>query len=816
MNKNIVWIIVFLILLNSVTAFSINLDSPSDNAWLNNQEITFLFTPNTANITECCLIINSTIKACNQDMVPNSQNSFISTLNDGTYTWNVNCSYENNSYTGTKRQFNLDTIKPVITIVKPSISSWNSGIITVVHSEQDFNLDKCYYNYNGNSWQSISCNQNFEFDTTKCIEGTNSCVLQIKATDKAGNENTVLVAFSVDNKAPTAAISLSDSSPVKEGTIEVTLQASEDLRDSPILEYSLDNTPNIRQPISLTGSGSLWHGYMIIPAYGNRIGTFYFKGFDIAGNNGSLITDGKLFLIDTLKPVAPKSIKLIRESDGDIKIEWYYDGEPYDHIVIYRSTDDTINYVDEYDTTENGYYVDTDVNDDKTYYYRISAVDKAGNNGDLSAIISINPEEKEVIQEQEEQPQQEQPIETPQPAQPKDTTPKESEILIKDLLNEINRLSVDISWVISNFQNKEDVVEKHLITDLELTVTASNAQLDVEELRKQLLELQSSTETEALKMKQLNMIELRIKKIMQTTPKNIIIREKNEFIQSITEDDIKNAIDELVGENKNLTLWAKNNYKDDAILIQTPVNVNTEVDVFTLEYLDKTKLNKTVVNKKLAYHSPDNLYDVVLVEVIPKNVVYSVNDMEITTADYEVLKEDPVLLWRFSKFNYEEKQIKYIINKEVDIGRIKGIKSVILKDPSLFLVEGESTKISGFSIFSFGDKEGMLGKTVSISAIIGFIIVIILSGYYFVFIKGFSTSEIPLVKRFTQSNALKKQIKETINEANDYIEIEDYERARSLYPKIKHIYNKLPPNEKSQFYDKCLDLYSKIIDINKK
>jgi len=818
----LVWIIVFIVLGHEVMALSISLENPSNNTFFNNRQITFLYTPHSSeNISGCCLFINNNLQVCNQNAILNVQNSFNNNLSDGMFVWNVNCSDDNQSEVSADRLFVIDTLTPVISILNPRIGSWQRGIISVKHTESDTNIKECSFSYGTSAWTSLSCNATFDFDTTKCVDGMNSCVLQIKALDMAGNQNTQLTVFSVDNKYPTASISLSGSSPVKEGTVEVTLQASEDLQDEPSLEYSLDNSPDIRQPISLTGSGTLWKGYMIIGSYGIRVGTFYFNGVDVAGNNGTLITSGKLFLIDTEKPIAPSSIKLTRQDNGDIRIAWYYDGKPFNHFIIYRSTDGNVDYVDQYATSQTYEYLDTSVDNHETYYYRVSAIDAAGNNGALSSQVSISPAENEVIQaDQTSQ------IKASPPEQSQQTTPetqpqeqptlKESDILSKDLLNEINKLSVDVSWVISNFQNKDDVVEKYLITDLELMVQASNAQQQVEDIRKQILDLQSSTQDEDAKMKQLNMIQLQMKKVQQITPRNIVVQEKNEFIQSITNDDIKNAVDELIGNNKNFSLLSKNDFKDKAILIQPQVNVNTEADSFTIEYLDKSKYNKTLVTKKLVYQSPETLQNVVLVEFIPKNVADSINSLDVKTTEYEILKEDPVLMWRFATFNYEEKQIKYIINDYADMANLKGIKSIILTDPVQYLADKESTKISGFSIFTLDNGSGIVGKSGLISIIIGFVIVIMLAGYYLIFIRGSDNLRFPMIRRFSKSELLKKQIKDKLQEAHDYLEIEDYQKAMSVYPKIKYIYDKLSKQEKSELYSTCAELYTIITQWHKK
>ena len=158
MNKVITWIIVALILLNSTIATSIILESPLNKSFFNTNTITFVYTLNSSkNITNCTLIINKDIRLVDTSIEQNSQNTFSIGLNQGSYNWSINCSYVNGSITSEKRIFWIDTETPEITISNPIIGRIYSGQIDVIHSEQDSNLDKCYYRLNAGQWQNITC-----------------------------------------------------------------------------------------------------------------------------------------------------------------------------------------------------------------------------------------------------------------------------------------------------------------------------------------------------------------------------------------------------------------------------------------------------------------------------------------------------------------------------------------------------------------------------------------------------------------------------------------------------------------------------------
>ena len=104
---------------------------------------------------------------------------------------------------------------------------------------------------------------------------------------------------------------------------------------------------------ALSGSGSEWEGYLIISEdTPNKVGAFKFSGTDSDGLTGTVVTDGELFLVDTTKPVGVSEIKAMPEEDGDILLEWYYDGEEVELFNIYRSLSEDVGYTDYYDTVK--------------------------------------------------------------------------------------------------------------------------------------------------------------------------------------------------------------------------------------------------------------------------------------------------------------------------------------------------------------------------------------------------------------------------------------------------------------------------------
>ena len=98
---------------------------------------------------------------------------------------------------------------------------------------------------------------------------------------------------------------------------------------------------------------------------------------------------------DTTAPAAPRDLTTV-PGDGQVTLTWSPNTEPdLSHYVIYRSitsgftptSSDSVGRVDKPDTT----FTDTGLINGMTYYYRISAVDKVGNESDFSEEAQATP-----------------------------------------------------------------------------------------------------------------------------------------------------------------------------------------------------------------------------------------------------------------------------------------------------------------------------------------------------------------------------------------------------------------------------------------
>ena len=733
-KKLLQYLVMFLIALPIINAASIAVDSPQYIIEAETASVNFSI--NSVNFSGTVTIlytnINSTIVS-----VPFSNGNFVG--DHYNYSWNVKgsaagdysiyASVANSSgdvlavynKTGT-----VNSSIPKVFLSSPSGTLNKDTQILIVKTSE---IATCKYDSGNTSYGNMSstfANTNSIWNNqtlTGLSEGEHSYF--VRCTDANGftmNEPRV-IKFTVD-LPPSASIKLSDKSPVKAGTIEVTVTTSENIDNTPTLEYAYNDAPSTKKQISLTGSGSSWKGYLIITeADNNKVGTFYFSALDSAGNTGNKITSDSIFVVDTLKPVSAQSVKAASNSNGDIELSWYYDGEDANYFNVYRSTSAGVNYVDFYEKSENesrNFLDESNVNK-ATYYYRISAVDNAGNEGPLSEEVYATSVNSAVVSSQ-----------LPQSSVTQDTTPKvlppNLVPIVSNYIKTIDKTLIDISDILVKIE-AEDAEKKALLDEFKVKEQLQAARAKLEDLSARAEGLKDEYATRSELEDRINSIDLEVKKIENTVPKNVMLLEKSEFIQSTSPQDVENAVNEVM-KSIAFTPEEKSEYLKKNQKEKDKIKVSVSVRVISIEYLNGDKKEKSIVKKKLTYENPEALNDVLVIETIPKSIAERYDEIEFITQNYNVLEEDPIIKFGFLKFDFNGETIEYHLSKRISADDVKNSKSVVLISPNQMV---EINKVTGNSIFGSFD----LSTSQSVFIWGGMLSIIMLSGYYFLYVKNY-------------------------------------------------------------------------------
>jgi len=559
-----------------------------------------------------------------------------------------------------------------------------------------------------------------------------------------GKESEVI--FSIVNPVK-AEISLSKSSPLSSGIVEVSVKTSKYLSSKPSLSYSFDS--NRYEPIALSGSNDLWKGYLIIDADdGEKIGSFKFRGVDLDGTTGEEITDGEIFLVDTEKPSTINDIDIEGE-DEHIYIEWRFK-EDFSHFNLYRSKYPNVEYSDFYKEVSEKKFKDNDVDEGRTYYYKINAVDEAGNEGDLSYEFSatvLNEDSLEFIENNE--------------------GGLDPELMgsVDSMLYDIESLFSSIIEAKSNLEDNNELEDE--IEILGLKPEIESAEKELENLESEVRNYKSQDLARTELDKKIANAKSKLNVIKKKIPESISILSETEFEGTNNMDKMKEVL-MLIGKDEPNAKYLS----EESFEIMTEKRFSYSVYVRNVEvyYSDGKKLKKGIVTKTIN----SELKNGSLIEYIPKEMAQKASDLSFTNKDYNILLDDPIISF------LENDKIEYSINGEFDLNKVKDSMTFFLINDEGFSSDG----ITGFISFIDVKNSSFFLPVFLIFLVLGIII------YFFT------------------SNVQKKEIEnldlisEKLSQAKVLIELKDIEKLNQLYNEINEIYKKLSSKNKKEIYNK--------------
>ncbi|MEK7382806.1 MAG: hypothetical protein AAB262_05905, partial [Elusimicrobiota bacterium] len=144
-----------------------------------------------------------------------------------------------------------------------------------------------------------------------------------QGSDFVGNVGTGLSAGAtalLDLAGPLGAITLVPTSPVKAGTVALSLSLTEPVPVAPQLAYVTAGGSTV--PVTLSGGGAAWAGTLEISTGSDGPATFAFSATDVLGNVGASLTAGGSFVIMTVAPGEPLFPRAIPQKAGAVRLSW--------------------------------------------------------------------------------------------------------------------------------------------------------------------------------------------------------------------------------------------------------------------------------------------------------------------------------------------------------------------------------------------------------------------------------------------------------------------------------------------------------------
>lgn len=620
----------------------------------------------------------------------------------------------------------------------------------------------CKYGVNrGTSYDNMEGNFDLSFDTLhkKTLTDLNDGVYKFYVRCKTGSNETreLEVKFSVS--VPVSAKILIEEEVLKAGRAEIKMTTSKLVSQAPVLTYSFDGIGY--DPIPLTGSGVTWTGYLIISKdAGEKVGSFKFQGRDLEGNLGSEITSGNVFFVDALKPKTIGDFDAVGLS-SKIELEWSFE-EDIANFRIYRATEPNVEHSDFYkEVGDVSSYTDSSVEKGKTYYYKISAVDEAGNEGDLSFEAYATALNDEISKET--------------------NTGLELRYhgLVDSFVTEIN-LALDSSnnakSLLENRGGKETEIYKSLRLSRE--IDGANAELNSLKREVENYKLQSLTKNDL--DNKLNSARLKLVTIKKKVPESIIVSSEKVLTQEVSEQDIRLILLELNQENSDFVdEIAKRSFE-----VMTEKKFRSKTSAYNLEivYLDGTRKKTALIREDIDFDGDENSR---IVEYIPKDIAESVSQIDIKNVDYEVLKDDPIV-----EFSQDTREISYSLDS-VNFNDLKKIKTVLVYE----LPQEDVKKSSASGYFAFMNFESVKDYS---GILLGFIAIGCLFVYLIFTRKDFQSSE-----KIAHLRRLVTDARRKISEGRK-------DDAKDIYNTLAMEYKTLGKKEKKAFFPELNELYKKM------
>ncbi|MFB6174395.1 MAG: hypothetical protein ABEJ87_00270 [Candidatus Nanohalobium sp.] len=154
--------------------------------------------------------------------------------------------------------FYLDTQPPNVALQSSINSSWETGVINVGFTADDDESNgsiSVEYRYGNNSWKQGSygikfSDSSFDFVTGNCKDSSsNKCQIRLTAKDTAGNSNTSLLRFKVDNVAPDVSIDSPAANTWQNKNFNVKTSISD----------NVENVSVLRCRVKIEGSRWMYH-----------------------------------------------------------------------------------------------------------------------------------------------------------------------------------------------------------------------------------------------------------------------------------------------------------------------------------------------------------------------------------------------------------------------------------------------------------------------------------------------------------------------------------------------------------------------------
>ncbi len=272
------------------------------------------------------------------------------------------------------------------------------------------------------------------------------------------------------------------------------------------------------------------------------------------------------------------------------------------------------------------------------------------------------------------------------------------------------------------------------------------------------------------------------------TPKEIDVLNSHTFVKYAIDSNFQDSVKEyLKSINKTLNGNELESYINDLQVVNSNVEVHISAKNVRVVYLSGREEIFSMVKKEIfSTNSLNNSADLRIIEIFPKELVQSSDEITFLTPD-TVIQKDPIL-----EFTNISNPIAYKIEKQLKLEKVPAIQSLVL--PKSFETDKQKTSfITAFTIFKKLDMTEKKKKMVFFELLVVFILSVIYMSFYFATKRTEGSDE---------NNEKIKQLRKLISNAELRINQGNIEEASVSYEEIDLVYRALDGQKKSEFYPK--------------
>ena len=181
-------VVTLMLIISSHFAFaSVDLLAPVNNFNTSNNNVSFEYYVSMQNLIGCNVLVNGVSFADTNNQSNTMHSVAVSSIADGVYLWNVSCNNETDITASLNRNFTIDTVLPVITIVSPQqLQTYKTIPVDFIPYDDIDSVLSCSILWNNKSLDSINVARNTHYSNSYTSD-PGLGLLQIMCADEAGN-----------------------------------------------------------------------------------------------------------------------------------------------------------------------------------------------------------------------------------------------------------------------------------------------------------------------------------------------------------------------------------------------------------------------------------------------------------------------------------------------------------------------------------------------------------------------------------------------------------------------------------------------------